>query len=324
MSSIAITSHLFQDASAALELLNASGHDVRLALDVPKNRESYAALLNSTDGLIAGTERIDADLLASARRLRVIARPGAGFENVDVPSATRLGIVVSNSPGLNATSVAEMAFGLMLALGRRIVANHEAVASDRWSRQIGEELADRTIGILGLGAIGHEVAARAKAFRMNVIAHTRTPRPERDTDIRFVSQADLFRLSDVLVLTAPHVPELVAVVRAETIDLMPRGAWIISCARGAHVNLDDLHAALISGQIGGAALDVYPAEPWFDRRFILPNVVLSPHVGGETVQSRNRMTRRAAESVLRVLRGEPPESLVNPDAWPSPRTNVAV
>jgi D-3-phosphoglycerate dehydrogenase len=318
MSTVAVSTALFANDREACDLIVKAGHSLKVDLEAPKDPSLHRVLLEDADAYVVGAPRADAELLRSASRLRVIARPGTGVDNIDLETATELGIVVTNAPGVNATSVAELAFGLMLALSRRIVVNHNSIARGEWQRRVGEELSGKTLGVLGAGAVGRELIRLGRAFGMRVVATARDVSPEREGRLgtTLIALSELLRTCDVLAIAAPMTPELARVVRAETLAEMKPTAWIVNTSRGGHIDMDDLYVALSTGRIGGAALDVFPKEPWFDERFVaLPNVVLSPHVGGETLQSSKRMARRAAESVIKVLEGRLPDSIANPESW---------
>ena len=267
-------------------------------------------LLPGCDGYIAGLDTIDRAALESADRLRVIARYGVGVDRVDLEAAREKGIVVTNTPGANATSVAELAIGLMLSLARMIpVANQETKAGQQ-PRIQGVSLEGKVVGVLGLGAIGKRVASRLQGFGCTILAYD----PLVDaTDAQAVGavlcpQEEVVARSDFLSLHVPLLPETRGMVDASFLDRMKPGTFLINTARGEVIDEAALLAALQSGHLRGAALDVFAQEPPERENplFALPQVIATPHMGAHTDGATNAMGWAALRDCLAVLRGEEP------------------
>ena len=285
-------------------------------LDPPRHENSgelspgcVAELLPQCVGVVAGSERFDAPLFDTCHQLKIVARTGVGYDAVDVAAATQRGITVTITPGVNQESVAEQAFGLLLGLTRRIVVNAVDIAADGWNRTLPVPLRGKTLGLVGLGRIGQAMVSKAKAFGMNVLAYDpfMTVSPF-GTDVPLVSLNELFAASDVLSLHVPMTPETKELVRAETIARMKPGAILINTARGGLVNEADLVAALQSGRLGGACLDVTNPEPPLPGNALrkMPNCLISPHLGGIDEKSMADMADLAAWCIVEHLAGRTP------------------
>lgn len=270
------------------------------------------------DGIVirSGT-RLDSDLIARATRLRVIGRAGIGVDNVDVEAATRRGIIVCNAPQSNVIAAAEHTVALMLAVARRIPQAHASLVGGRWerSRFSGSELYEKTLGILGFGRIGRLVAARARAFGMRVVAYDPYVSNERFRELgaeRAGRPEDVYRQADFVSLHLPRTPETEGMVGTEAFAQMRDGAYLVNCARGELVDLDALCAALDSGKLAGAALDVFPDEPLTEHRlFGYENVVVTPHLGASTAEAQDRAGVQTAEQVVAALTGGVVTTAVN-------------
>lgn len=274
-----------------------------------------ADLLRTADALVVRNHtRVDAGLLAAAPRLRVVGRLGAGLDNVDLKAAAAAGVTVVYAPDAATVSVAEHALALLLALARRIPAADRHVRAGGWRRQAftGVELAGRTLGILGFGRIGREVARRARALGMEVIAwHPRLAHDDpvwRETGARPVAERELYAGAHALSIHLPLTPETRGLVDARRLGWLPRGALLVNTGRGEVVDEEALLRALRSGHLAGAALDVRRREPppRPDPLASLPQVVLTPHVAAWTAEAQRRAALAVADDVLRVLAGLPP------------------
>ena len=249
----------------------------------------------------------DADLLAHAPQLKAIARAGVGVDNVDLAAAIARGIVVMNTPGGNTISTAEHAFGLMIALSRHIAQGHQSLAEGRWDRKAftGVELKGKTLGIIGLGRIGQAIATRAQAFEMNVIAHDPylPPAIAEAINVPLLALDEVYTRSDYLTLHAMVTDETRGMINADTIATMKEGVRIINAARGALIHSADLAAALKSGKVAGAALDVYEQEPPpADHPLIgLPNVLHTPHLAASTSDAQVTVAVEAAQMIVEFL-----------------------
>lgn len=280
----------------------------------PLTSPEVAALLPGCDGYIAGLDTIDAAALAAADRLKVIARYGAGVDNVDLEAARRKGIVVTNTPGANAASVAELTIGLMLALLRSIPCAHERTRAGEWPRLEGLSLEGRTVGLLGLGAVGKQVARRLQGFDCTVLAHD--PQPDeafaREHGVALCSRDELIAASDLLSLHLPLLPATKGLVDAAFLSRMKRGACLINTARGELVDEEALAAALRAGHLRGAALDTFAQEPpnRDNPLLALPQVIVTPHMGAHSDSAMRAMGWAALRECLAVLRGEEPRHRV--------------
>ena len=274
----------------------------------PLRGEEIVERIKGMDGYIAGLDYITSDVVEKMPdTLRVISRYGAGVDRVDIAACKKRGIVVTNTPAANATAVCELAFGLMLCVVRNIPMLHREVETGQWPRITGVELAGKTLGIVGLGAIGKRLALRAKAFEMDVIAYD----PYYDEEfgkVSGVARADLDTLLstvDVISLHVPYSEQTRHIVDAASISQMKRGAVLINTARGGLIDEEALAKAVRDGHLGGVGLDAFEEEPLADSPLKgLQNVVLTPHAGGHTVQAIARMGMMAVDNAIAVLSGK--------------------
>jgi D-3-phosphoglycerate dehydrogenase / 2-oxoglutarate reductase len=311
MTSVLVTEEI---AAAGVELLR-SQFQVDVELNPPP--EDLAERIGAYDALIVrSATNVTAGLLEHAGRLKVIGRAGTGVDNVDVAAATRRGIIVANAPGSNMVAAAEHTLGLLLAIARNIPQAHAALAQGRWERKRfgGVELADKVLGIIGFGRIGQLVATRARSFGMRVVVSDPFVSADRCRELQ-VSSASLENLllqADFITLHTPLTAETRHLIDAERIALMKPGVRIVNAARGDLVDLDALVDALRSGHVAGAALDVFPAEPYTSGPILgLPNVVVTPHLGASTQEAQDRAGVIVAEQVAAALRGELVPNAVN-------------
>jgi D-3-phosphoglycerate dehydrogenase / 2-oxoglutarate reductase len=264
------------------------------------------------DGIvIRSATKLTADVLARAERLKVIGRAGVGVDNVDVDAATRRGIVVANAPDSTVVSAAEQTIGLLVALARNIPQAHAALKQGAWERTrwSGIELADKTLGVLGLGRIGQQVARRAVGLGMRVVAYDPFVGEDRFREAGIEREATLEAVlgaADFVTLHLPLTDETAGIIDREAIASMRDGARLINAARGALVDEGALVEAIRSGKLAGAALDVFSAEPYTGPLLELDNVVVTPHLAGASRETRVKQTRNAFDNVLRVSRGERP------------------
>jgi D-3-phosphoglycerate dehydrogenase len=259
---------------------------------------------------------LDAELIEAARNLRVIARAGVGVDNIDLDAATRRGIAVVNTPTGNTIAAAEHTMAMMLALARRIPAANAALKDGRWAKKeaTGRQLYRKTLGIVGLGKIGQEVAKRARAFEMDVLAHD--PYVPEETIHELGAEPaeldELLKRADVVSLHASLSEATYHMIEARELELMKPEALLVNCARGALIDERLLFNALVSGSIAGAALDVFENEPEpYPELRELDNVILTPHVAASTEEAQALVAREAAEQVLEVLAGGRPRWPVN-------------
>jgi glyoxylate reductase len=258
------------------------------------------------EGLVVANEPVPLELLP---RLRIVANYGVGFDQVDVAACMERGIVVTNTPGVLDEATADLAFALILATRRQVVEGDRFVRSGAWTGswsegRLAEEVSGSTLGILGLGRIGSAVARRARGFDLRVLY---SQRRAIDTDLGEYRELDaLFAQADIVTIHAPLTPETAGLVDARRLALLRDGACLVNTARGEIVHEEALVAELVSGRIR-AGLDVFAHEPYVSRELLgLPNVVLTPHLGSATRQTREAMTRVVVDNLLAVERGEPP------------------
>jgi D-3-phosphoglycerate dehydrogenase len=280
----------------------------------PLKSPEVAALLPGIDGYIAGVDAVDRAALEHADRLRVISRYGVGVDSVDLQAARERGIVVTNTPGANSVSVAELTVGLMLSLARQIPEGAAALRQGQWPRLAGISLEGKTIGIVGLGAIGKELARRLRGFDCRIIAYD--PFPDRAfaeaNEVELLSLDDLLMQSDFVSLHLPLLPETNGVVNRDFLAKVKKGAFLVNTARGEIVDESAIMEALQSGKLRGAALDVFAPEPPSPDNPLLAmkQVISTPHLASQTDSATNRMGWMAMRDCLAVLRGEPPANRV--------------
>lgn len=299
-------------------------HEVLREPDLWKDRAALLARLADVDGvMVRNMTTVDRAFLEAAPRLRVIGRIGVGLDNLDLRAISERGIVVCYPPEENAVSVAEHVFALLLSLARHIPAADRCVREGRWdrSRHIGIELAGRTLGILGLGRIGFRVAVRARAFGMRVLAYDPYLVPQHpavtETGSELAPLEEVLTRSDVVTLHLPLTEETRHLIDAERLGRMKPGSLLINTSRGPAVDERALYEALVSGHLGGAALDVREQEPPGESPLhTLPNVLLTPHIASWTEESLHRVISTVAADVDRVLSGRPAHSYAN---FPEPR-----
>lgn len=302
--------------------------------DAPPPRRELLRRVRASDAVLTMvSDRIDAALIRHAPRLRVVSNLAVGLDNIDLAAATRAGLAIGHTPGVLTDTTAELAVALMFAVARRVVEADRFVRAGRWRMwtphlMLGRDLAGATLGIIGFGAIGQAVARRAAALGMNVIhaAHqSRSAAPPRrrrrqanvSQDTPAAQAVALDRLlaeSDFISLNAPLTPETRGMIGRKQFDAMKRGAVLINTARGPIVDQAAMVAALRSGRLGGAGLDVFADEPIApdDPLLEFPNVALTPHIGSASHRTRLRMAELAIDNILDVFAGRPPRCCANP------------
>ena len=269
------------------------------------------------DALVVRSQsKVTREVVEAGKGLRIIGRAGVGVDNIDVEAATARGIVVVNSPEGNTISAAEHTFGLLMAAARRVPQAHASMQRGEWDRKsfTGLELYNKTLGVVGFGRIGREVAFRAAAFRMKILAFDPFINEEfaREKGAELCTLDDLLSRSDFVTLHSPKTPETANLINAERLARMKPTAILVNCARGGIVDEAALYEALSSKKLGGAALDVFLNEPLGDSPLLkLSNVVTTPHLAASTHEAQERVAVDVAEQVLEVLRGGAPRSAVN-------------
>lgn len=311
MPRVLITARSFAQVPAAQAILAGAGCTLYWnPVDRPLSEAELLPLIVGMDALIAGADRVTAAVIAAAApNLKIIAKHGVGYDNIDMAAARQHRIPVTVTPGANSIAVAELTLGLMLAVARRIPQLDRTVRAGSWRRATGGELAGKTLGLVGTGRIGSEVVKRAAAFAMDIIACDPYPRRELTAcyGVQYCSLPEVLARSDVLSLHAPVTPATAGIINAHTMGQMKKAAILINTARGELVVEDDLVAALENGMLAGAGLDTFAHEPVRNPRLLaLPHVVLTPHAGAQTREAVCNMAMMAAREVVRVLAGQAP------------------
>jgi D-3-phosphoglycerate dehydrogenase / 2-oxoglutarate reductase len=314
---ILVADELAEAGVAAL----AREHDVDVRTGLSK--DELLATVGPYHGIVVrSATTIDADIIAAAGELQVIARAGVGLDNVDVEAATKSGVIVCNAPQSNIISAAEHTVALLLALARNIPQAHAALTEGRWerSRWTGTELHDKTLGVLGLGRIGTLVAQRCHSFGMRLVAYDPFVAPERAArlGVDLVATVDeVLERADVVTIHLPKTPETLGLIDAQRLARMKPTARLINVARGGIVVEEDLAQALRDGVIAGAAVDVFAAEPTTaSPLFGLDNAIVTPHLGASTEEAQDKAGTQVAEFVNLALRGEFVPSAVNVQGGP--------
>jgi D-3-phosphoglycerate dehydrogenase / 2-oxoglutarate reductase len=302
-------------ADSGVELLR-ENFDVDLGLEM--SDEELGEAIGAYDAiLVRSATQLTPELIERAENLKVIGRAGTGVDNVDIPAATRRGIVVANAPESNSVAAAEHTLALMLALCRNVPQAHGSLVGGAWERPRfkGTELYGKTLGVVGFGRIGQLVAKRAQGFGMDVIGFDKFVSAERFRELGVEGTAeldDLLGRADILTLHVPKTPETVGLIDAAAVAAMKDGARLVNCARGELVDLDAVLAGLDSGKLGGAALDVFPAEPFTEHPlFEREDVVVTPHLGASTAEAQDRAGVVTAEQVTAALTGGVVTNAVN-------------
>lgn len=306
----------------ALSRLRGCG-EVRLwQTDTVIPRELLLREVRDADALLCMvTERIDEEVLAHAPRLRIVANMAVGYDNVDVPALTRHGILLTNTPGVLTETTADLTFALILAIARRVAEADRFVRAGHWRSWgpmffVGHDVHHATLGIIGLGRIGSEVAKRAKGFDMRILytGRRRNKSAEEALGCIPVDLSTLLRESDFVTVHVPLTPETHHLLSTAQFGMMKRTAFLINVARGPIVDQRALYAALRDGVIAGAALDVTDPEPipMNDPLLALENCLIIPHIGSASIATRTRMATLAAENIVAFLSGQRPPTPVNP------------
>lgn len=285
----------------------------------PLTSSELVPLVSNIDGWIAGLDEIDSAVISAAPKLKVIARYGVGVDRVDVDAATKRGVVVTNTPGANSTAVAELTIGLMLALCRNICRANRDVHLGGWPRFSGVGLRGKTVGIVGFGAIGREVALKLRAFQCRVLASDPYIKAEtaKGTGAELTSLDELLSISDLVSLHTSATSQTSRMVDAAFLKKMKRDAFLVNTARGELIDEEALRRSLENNELRGAALDCFQKEPpGADHPLLrLPQVIATPHMGAHTDEAINKMGRMSMEACLAVLRGERPTHIVNPEIY---------
>jgi len=292
--------------------------------DAPPSKEEIKEGIKGKDALICLlTDRIDGEIMDASPNLKIIANYAAGYDNIDVKEATRRGIVVTNTPGVLSETVADLTFALILAIARRVIEGDKLVRGGKfkgWAPMLllGSDIHGKILGIIGAGRIGRAVARRAKGFNMKILYYSRKRKEEfeKECNAKFVDLHTLLKKADFISLHVPLTPETYHMIGKKELDMMKRGAYIINTSRGKCIDEKELINALKERKIAGAALDVFENEPFVPQELKeLDNVVLVPHIGSASYETRSKMAVMVAKNVIEALNNRLPPNCINPEAW---------
>jgi len=293
-------------AEEGVKRLEEAGFEVKMRTDLaPKE---LIKIIPQYDGLIVrSATKVTREVISAGKELKAIGRAGIGLDNIDLEAARERGIRILNTPGATTISVAELALGHMLALARHIPQATASLKDGRWEKKrfMGTELYGKTLGIIGLGKIGREVAKRASAFGMDLVAYDPYVREVevRDLGLKLLPLEDLLQYSDYITVHVPLTPETKHLLGEREFGMMKEGVRLIDCARGGVVDERALYNALVSGKVAGAALDVFEQEPPQDNPLLkLDNVIATPHLGASAQEGQVRSGVEIAEKIIAALR----------------------
>jgi phosphoglycerate dehydrogenase-like enzyme len=295
----------------------------------PHPADTLLKLLPGNDAVFASMDKFTAEVLGSeaARDLKVISRWGVGYDAIDVPAATKNGIVVAYTPGLLNETVADCAFALLLSIARRVHLGHQGMSAGRWEPHWGHDVHGKTLGILGCGRIGLAMARRGTGFNMQILAHDICSNPEAERlGIHFVSLDELLAQSDFVSLHAALTPENRGLLNEARLRKMKPTAYLINTARGALIDETALTNVLNEGVIAGAALDAFVTEPLPAEHPLrtAKNVLLTPHLASFARETGARVSNTGAQAIVDLMNGRTPQFVVNPVVYKSPALRVAL
>jgi glyoxylate reductase len=305
---------------AGLHLLDS--FDVTVLYERPPERGELLDAVRGASGILStATEKVDGEVMdAAGEGLKIVANMAVGYDNIDVGAARERGIVVANTPGVLDETTADVAFMLMLAAARRLGEGERLLRAGKWEwwgpKQLrGLDVWGKKLGIVGLGRIGQAVARRARGFGMEILYHNRSRNEDAEEELgaRYLELQDLLGESDFISIHTPLTDETQHLIGAKQLERMKRGAVLVNTSRGPVVDESALADALQNGRIFAAGLDVYEEEPKVHPKLLeLENVVLAPHIGSASIETRDKMATLAAENLVAVLRGEQPKTPVEP------------
>ena len=296
-------------SSEGIDILRKAGFELDLKFDI--TYDELKKIISNYEGLVVRSRtKVDNDIIEAGVNLRFIGRAGVGLDNIDVKAAEAKGIVVLNTPEIAASSVSELVFGMLLSLIRKISVCDRLMKMGEWPKKLamGFELKGKTMGIIGFGRIGSEVAKKAKAFEMRVIYYD-IFRPdssvEKELGVEFFELDDLLKTSDVVTLHVPLTPQTKYLLNEEKFKIMKKGAILINTSRGAVIDNKALLKYLKSGHLYGACLDVFenepPKEPWEKELISLENVVVTPHIGSMTIEAQKMASILLANKIIEAF-----------------------
>ena len=288
-----------------------------IVTDTSLSREELAEKIGEYDALLVRSQtQVTREIIERGTNLKIIGRAGVGVDNIDLHAATERGIIVVNAPDGNTNSAAEHTIAMLMSLARKIPQAFHALKNQKWDRKsyIGVEVKNKTLGVVGLGRIGAEVATRAKGQRMNVIAYDPflTPEKAEKLGVQFGTIEEVIKAADFITVHTPLLKETRHLINKEAFEKMKDGVQIINCARGGIIDEDALYDAIVSGKVAGAALDVFEEEPFVDHRLLtLPQVIATPHLGASTVEAQEIVAVDVSYDVVSFLQGGVVKNPVN-------------
>ena len=287
---------------------------IRNEMDRPYKKEEMLDIIKDVDGIIIGIDEFDADVIDRAENLKVISKYGTGLDNIDVDYASKNEIPITKTPTANIDAVADLTFGLIINLARRISEADRKMRNDKWQKIIGNSVWKKKLGVIGLGKIGKQVVKRAKGFNMKIQVYDVNKDEEfaEKYGIDYVSLNKLFQDSDYITIHTPLTEKTRDLISGEELKLMKDTSFIVNTSRGGIINEKALYKALKNKQIAGAALDAFVNEPPKDNKFKeFDNVILTPHIGGYTDEAIEKMGVQAARNLIAILEGREPGFRVN-------------
>ena len=312
---ILITPRSFASISdKPIKMLTEKGYEIqRNNTGRPYKKEEMLKLIRDVDGIIIGIDELSAEIIEKANALKVISKYGIGVDNIDINMATNKKIIVTNTPTANVDAVADLAFGLILSLARRIPEADKKTKSGEWEKIIGKSVWEKTIGIIGLGKIGRQVVKRAQGFEMNVLAYDiiKDKKFVQKCGIKYVNLEKLLQKSDYITIHIPLNDATRGMISYEELEKIKESSFLINTSRGGIVDEEALYNALRNNKLRGAALDVYNNEP--PRKSPLKeldNVIMTPHIGAYTEEAIENMSIQAAQNLIDVLEGRKPKNRV--------------
>ncbi|MED3661071.1 phosphoglycerate dehydrogenase [Ureibacillus sp. FSL K6-8385] len=294
--------------------------NLEIIIDTGNSKEELIEKIKDVDALIVrSATKVTREVIEAAKKLKLIGRAGVGVDNIDLQAATERGIIVVNAPDGNTNSAAEHTIAMMTSLARHIPQAYLSLKNGKWDRKsfVGVELKNKTLGIIGLGRIGTEVAYRAKGQRMNVMAYDPFLTEERAQELGVTKSTvdEICKEADFITVHTPLLPETKNMINKEKFDLMKPGVRIINCARGGIINEDDLYDAIVEGKVAGAALDVFVEEPAVGHKLLdLPQVIATPHLGASTVEAQESVAIDVSKDIIKYFKTG---TVTNPVNMPS-------
>ena len=312
---ILITPRSFASISdKPINMLTEKGYEIkRNNTGRPYKKEEMLKLIRDVDGIIIGIDELSAEIIEKANALKVISKYGTGLDNIDINMATNKKIVVTNTPTANVDAVADLTFGFMLSLARRIPEADRKTKSGKWEKITGKSVWEKTLGIIGLGKIGRQVVKRAQGFKMNILVYdlVKDEKFAQIYNIKYVNLEELLQKSDYITIHIPLNDATRGMISYEELEKIKESAFLINTSRGGIVDEEALYNALRNNKLRGAALDVYNNEP--PRKSPLKeldNVILTPHIAAYTEEAIENMSIQAAQNLIDVLEGRKPKNRV--------------